>query len=70
MKEQVTHFQNSNFKHKMKRLKFRKNLCTKNFTCMKKFCKHETAAVNLSKMYFLKNAKKTCKTNNRNLNRD
>ena len=28
------------------------------------------AAVNLSKIYFLKNAKKTCKPNNRDLNRD
>ena len=31
---------------------------------------HEIAAVNLSKIYFLKNAKKTCKPNNRDLNRD
>ena len=30
----------------------------------------EIAAVNLSKMYFLKNAKKKCKPNNRDLNRD
>ena len=30
----------------------------------------EIAAVNLSKIYFLKNAKKTCKRNNRDLNRD
>ena len=29
-----------------------------------KFYVHEIAAVNLSKIYFLKNAKKTCKTNN------
>ena len=28
------------------------------------------ATVNLSKIYFLKNAKKTCKLNNRDLNRD
>ena len=28
------------------------------------------AAVNLSKIYFLKNAKKTCKSNKRNLNCD
>ena len=35
-----------------------------------KFYVHEIAAVNLSKIYFVKNAKKTCKQNNRNLNRD
>ena len=29
-----------------------------------------TVAVNLSKIYFLKNAKKTCKPNNPDLNRD
>ena len=31
---------------------------------------HKIAAVNVSKIYFLKNAKKTCKPNNRDLNRD
>ena len=36
----------------------------------KKFYVYETAAANLSKIYFLKNAKKTCKPNNRDLNRD
>ena len=35
----------------------------------KKFYVHEIAAVNLSKIYFLKNAKKTCKPNNRDWNR-
>ena len=35
-----------------------------------KFYVHEIPAVNLSKMYFLKKAKKTCKPNNRDLNRD
>ena len=45
-------------------------MCTKNFTNTKKFCVHEIAAINLSKIYFLKNAKKTCKSNNRDLNRD
>ena len=35
-----------------------------------KFYEHETAAVNLLKIYFLKNTKKTCKPNNHNLNRD
>ena len=41
-----------------------KNLCAKNFTYKKKCYVHEIAAVNLSKIYFLKNAKKTCKPNN------
>ena len=35
-----------------------------------KFYVHEVAAVDLSKSYFLKNAKKTWKANNRYLNRD
>ena len=35
-----------------------------------KFYVHEIAAVDLSKIYFLKNAMKTCKPNNRDLNRD
>ena len=38
---------------------------------VKKCYVHEIAAVNLSKIYFLKNAKKTCKPNNRDwINRD
>ena len=45
-------------------------MCTKNFTHTKKFYVHEIAAVDLSKIYFLKNAKKTCKPNNHDLNRD
>ena len=67
MKEQpetwVTHFWKNNFKS-------RKILCTKNFTYTKKSYVHEIAAVNLSKMHFMKNANKTCKPNNRDLNRD
>ena len=58
---------NSNFKYKMKRLQIPQNLCTKNFTYTNKFYVHEIAAVNLPKIYFLKNAKKTCKPNNRGL---
>ena len=42
----------------------------KNVTGTKMFHVHEIAAVNLSKIYFLKNAKKTCKSNNHDLNRD
>ena len=63
-KSHFKHFQNSNFKQKMKRLEIPQKLVCK------KFYVHETVAVNLSKIYFLKNAKKTCKPNNRDLNRD
>ena len=35
-----------------------------------KFYVHEIAAVDLSKIYFVKNAMKTWKPNNRDLNRD
>ena len=35
-----------------------------------KFYVHEIAAENLSKIYFLKNAKKVCEPNNCDLNRD
>ena len=55
---------------KWKDYKTRKNLCTKNFTYTKEFHLHEIGAVNFSKIYFLKNAKKTCEPNNRDLNRD
>ena len=37
---------------------------------VKKFYVHEIAAVNLSKIYFLKNINKTCKPNNDNLDRN
>ena len=37
---------------------------------VRKFYVQEIAALNLSKIYFLKNAKKTSKPNNRDLNRD
>ena len=50
--------------------KCHKNVGTKNFTYSKKCYVHEIAALNLSKIYLLKNAKKTCKPNSRNLNRD
>ena len=42
-----------------------KNVCTKNFTYTKNFYVQEIAAINLSKLYFLKNAKKTWKPNKR-----
>ena len=54
----------SKFKHKMKRLQISQNLV------YEKFYVHEIATVDLSKIYFLKNAKKTCKPNNRDLNRN
>ena len=46
------------FKHKKRRLKSRKNLCTENFTCMKKFYVHEIAAEvtqSLTATMFLRN---------------
>ena len=55
---------------KWRDFKSRKNLCTKNFTYTDKSCVHEIAAVNLSKIYPLKNAKEICKPNNRGINRD
>ena len=67
---QVLQFRNSILNTKWKDSKSRKNLCTKNFTYTKKCYVHEIAAVNLSEIYFLKNAKKTCKPNNRDLNHD
>ena len=55
---------------KWKDCKWHKNMCTKNATYTKKYYVHEIAVVNLSKIYFLKNAKKTCKPNKRDLNCD
>ena len=45
-------------------------MCTKNFTYTKKFYVHKIAAVDLSKIYFLKNAMKACQSGNCDLNRD
>ena len=66
----VTHFQNSNIKHKMKRLQIPQKLVNEKFYVHEKCYVHKIAAINLSKIYFLKNAKKTCKPNNRDLHRD
>ena len=41
----------------MKNCKSRKNMCKENFTYTKNFYVHEIAAVNLSKIYFLKKRK-------------
>ena len=49
----VTHFRNSNFQRKMKRLQIPQKLMSE------KFYAHEIATVDLSKTCFLKNAKKT-----------
>ena len=55
----------------MKRLQISQKLLFEiYFTYTKKFYAHEIVAVNLSKIYFLKNAEKTCKPNTRDLNRD
>ena len=54
----------------MKKLQIPQKLCTENFTHTNKFYVHEIAAVDLSKIYFLKNAQKTCKPDNGDFNRD
>ena len=60
----VRHFRYSNFKHKMQRLQMPQKLVREKFYVHEKIL-HEIAAVELSKLYFLKNAKKSCKPNNR-----
>ena len=67
---QVMHFQNNNFKHKMKRLQISQKLVYEKYnTYMEQIYIHKIATVDLSNIYFLKNAKETCKPNNRDLNR-
>ena len=61
---------NSNFKHSMKRLQIPRKIVDEKFYVHEKIYAHEIAAVYLSQIYFLKSAKKTCKLNNRDLNRD
>ena len=53
----------------MQRLQIPQKLVREKFYVHEKIL-HEIAAVELSKLYFLKNAKKLCKPNNRDLNRD
>ena len=48
----------------MKRLQIPQKLVYENYNV------HKIASVNLPEIYFLKNAKKLCKPNNRDLNRD
>ena len=54
----------------MKRLQIPQKLVYRKFDLHEKFYAHEIATVDLSKNYFFKTAKKTCKPNNRDLNRD
>ena len=54
----------------MKTVNLAKPFLRKILHTRKKFYAHKTASVDSSKNYFLKNAKKTCKRNNRDLNRD
>ena len=63
---ELTYFRNSNFKHKMKRAQISQTLVYEKFYVHKKILRTR----NLSRIYFLKNAKKTCKPNNCDLNRD
>ena len=58
------------FEHKIKIQQIPQNLVYEKFTYAKKFYVQEIAVADLSKIYFLKNAKKTYKPNHRNLNRD
>ena len=62
----------SNLDYKLRNSNFKQNeeTTTPAKLCAQKFYVHEIAAVNLSKINFLKNAKKTCKPNNLDLNRD
>ena len=53
----------------MKKLQIPQKLYEK-FYAHEKIYVHEIAAIDLSKVYFLKNAKNTCKPNNHNLNHD
>ena len=54
----------------MKSLQILLELAYEKFSIHEKKYVYEIAAVNLSKIYFLKNAKKTCIPKNRDLNRD
>ena len=56
-------FRNANFKHKIKRQQIPQKLV------YEKFYVHKIVAVKVIKIYFLKNRKKTCKPNNRDLSR-
>ena len=54
----------------MKRLQIPPKLVYKKFNVFEKILRTRNCCRNLWKIYFLKNAKKTCKPNNRDLNHD
>ena len=54
----------------MKRLQIPQKLVYEKLYVREKVYVHEISAVNLSKIYFLKNIKKTCEPSKRDLNRD
>ena len=60
----------SNFKHKMKRLQIPQKLVYEKFYVHKKILLTRNCRRTLIQIYFLKNAKKTGKPNNCDLNRD
>ena len=64
------HFQISNFKQIKKTVNPAKACTRKILRRRRKFYVQKIAAANLSNIYFLKNAKKTCKPNNRDLHYD
>ena len=70
MKEQVTHFQNSNFKHRMKRLQILQKLVYEKLYVHEKSLRTRNRRRKFIKNLLPKNANKTCIPNNRNLNRD
>ena len=51
-------------------MQIQQKLVYKNFYVHEQLLRWEITAVNLTKFYFLKNAKKTCKPNNRDSNHD
>ena len=63
------HFRNISFKHKM--TSNPEKVVNEKFYVHEKILRtYEIAALDLPKIYFLKYAMKTCKPNNRDLNRD
>ena len=67
---QVTHFRKDNFKTQNEKTVNPTKTCIQKILRKRKFYVHEITAVNLSNIYVPQNVKKTCKPNNRDLNRD
>ena len=67
---QVTHFRKSNFKCKMKRLQIPQKFVYEKFYVHEQILRTQNCRRNLSKNFFLKNSKRACKPNNRDVNRD